>query len=54
MRLVRIKGKINGAMYRENLDDNILQSAMNVGLEQSFRLEKDNDCEFLDPAIVQP
>ena len=26
-RLVRIKGKLNGAKYREVLDDNLLQSA---------------------------
>ena len=31
-RLVRIKGKMNGAKYREILDDNLLQSAQDLRL----------------------
>ena len=29
-RLVRIEGKINGAMYREILDENLIQSAQDL------------------------
>jgi hypothetical protein len=31
-RLVRIKGKMNGAKYREILDDNLLQSTQDLRL----------------------
>ena len=31
-RLVRIKGKMNGAKYREILDENLLQSAQDLRL----------------------
>jgi hypothetical protein len=31
-RLVRIKGKMNGAMYREILDENLLQSVQDLRL----------------------
>jgi hypothetical protein len=31
-RLVRIKGKMNGAKYREILDENLLQSTQDFGL----------------------
>ena len=36
-RLVRIEGKINGAKYREILDENLLQSA------QDLTFQQDND-----------
>ena len=32
-RLVRIEGKMNGAKYREILDENLLQSAQDLRLE---------------------
>ena len=35
-RLVRIKAKMNGAKYRENLDENLLQSAKNLRLARRF------------------
>uniref|UniRef100_A0A8K9WM68 Tc1-like transposase DDE domain-containing protein n=1 Tax=Oncorhynchus mykiss TaxID=8022 RepID=A0A8K9WM68_ONCMY len=40
-RLVRIEGKMNGAKYREILDENLLQSAHD--LEQRFTFQQDND-----------
>ena len=30
VRLVRIKGKMNGAKYRETIDENLLQSAQDL------------------------
>ncbi|KAJ4938702.1 hypothetical protein JOQ06_003311 [Pogonophryne albipinna] len=42
-RLVRIKGKINAAMYREILDENLLQSALALRLGRRFTLQQDND-----------
>ena len=35
-RLVRIKGKMNGAKYREVLDENLLQSSQDLRLGQRF------------------
>uniref|UniRef100_A0AAZ3RK11 Uncharacterized protein n=1 Tax=Oncorhynchus tshawytscha TaxID=74940 RepID=A0AAZ3RK11_ONCTS len=35
-RLVRIEGKINGAKYREILDENLLQSTQDLRLGQRF------------------
>ena len=40
-RLVRIKEKLNRAMYREILDENLLQSAQEVILEQRFTFQQD-------------
>uniref|UniRef100_A0AAZ3NN31 Tc1-like transposase DDE domain-containing protein n=1 Tax=Oncorhynchus tshawytscha TaxID=74940 RepID=A0AAZ3NN31_ONCTS len=42
-RVVRIKAKMTGAKYRENLDENLLQSAQNFRLEQRFTFQEDND-----------
>ena len=42
-RLVRIEGKMNGAKYRENLDENLLQSAQDLRLGQRFAFQKDNN-----------
>ena len=42
-RLVRIKGKMNAAMCREILDENLLQSALNLRLGRRFTLQQDND-----------
>ena len=43
VRLVRIKGKMNGAKYREILDENLLQSAHDFRLGQRFTFQQDND-----------
>ena len=41
-RRVRIEGKVNGAKYREILDEN-LQSAQDIRLGQRFTFQQDND-----------
>ena len=42
-RQVRIEGKMNGAKYREILDENQLQSAQDLRLGQRFTFQQDND-----------
>jgi hypothetical protein len=41
-RLVRIKGKMNGAKYRKVLE-NLFQSAQDLRLNRSLTFRKDND-----------
>jgi hypothetical protein len=42
-RLVRLEGKINGAKYREILDENLLKSAQDLRLGRRFTFQQDND-----------
>ena len=42
-RLVRIKAKMNGAKYREILDENLLQSAKDLRLGRRFTFQQDNN-----------
>ena len=42
-RLVRIEGKMNGAKYRELLDENLLQSAKDLRLGRRFTFQQDKD-----------
>ncbi|KAG2459251.1 TCB1 transposase, partial [Polypterus senegalus] len=42
-RLVRIKGKMTAAMYRDILDENLLQSALDLRLGQRFIFQQGND-----------
>ena len=42
-RLVRIEGRMNGAKYRENLDENRFQSAQDLRLGRRFTFQQDND-----------
>ena len=42
-RLVRIEGKMNAAMYRNILDENLLQSALDLRLGQRFIFQQDNN-----------
>ena len=42
-RLVRVEGKMNGAKYREILDENLLQSAQNLRLGWRFTFQWDNN-----------
>ncbi|KAG2460410.1 TC1A transposase, partial [Polypterus senegalus] len=42
-RLVRIKGKMTAAMYRDILDENLLQSALDLRLGRRFIFQQDND-----------
>ena len=47
-RLVRIEGKMNGAKYREILDENLLQSTQDLRLGQIFTFQQDNDPKHTD------
>ena len=42
-RLVRMEGTMNGAKYREILDENLLQSAQDLRLVWRFTFQQDND-----------
>ncbi|KAG2465867.1 TCB1 transposase, partial [Polypterus senegalus] len=42
-RTVRIKGKMTAAMYRDILDENLLQSALDLRLGRRFIFQQDND-----------
>ncbi|KAG2465191.1 TC1A transposase, partial [Polypterus senegalus] len=42
-RLVRIKGKVTAATYRDILDENLLQSALDLTLGRRFIFQQDND-----------
>jgi hypothetical protein len=42
-RLVRIEGKMKGAMYREILGEYLLQSAQDLRLGRRFTFQQDND-----------
>ncbi|KAG2462973.1 TC1A transposase, partial [Polypterus senegalus] len=42
-RLVRIKRKMTAAMYRDILDENLLQSALDLRLGRRFIFQQDND-----------
>ena len=42
IRLVRIEGKMNGAKYREILDENLLQSAQDLKLWWTYTFQQDN------------
>jgi len=44
-RLVRVEGKMNAAMYRDILDDNLLQSALDLDLGRRFIFQQDNDAK---------
>ena len=45
-KLVRIKGRMNGANYREILDENLLQGAHDLRLGQRFLFQQDNDHKY--------
>ena len=42
-KLVRIEGTMDGAKYRGILDENLLESAMNLKLGRRFTFQQDND-----------
>ena len=43
LQLVKIEGKMNGAKYREVLDENLLQSAHDLRLGKRFTFQQDNN-----------
>ncbi|KAG2464594.1 TC1A transposase, partial [Polypterus senegalus] len=44
-RLVRIMEKMTAAMYRDNLDENVLQSALDLRLGRQFIFQQDNEAK---------
>ena len=42
-RLIRIEGTKNGAKYRQILEENLLQSAKDLRLQQKFAFQQNND-----------
>jgi hypothetical protein len=42
-RLVMLEGKMNGAKYREILDENLLQSTQDLRLGRRFTFQQDNN-----------
>jgi hypothetical protein len=46
-RLVRIEGKMNGAKYREILDEILLQRTQDLRLERKCTFQKDNDPRYI-------
>ena len=44
-RLVRVEAKISAAMYRDTLDENLLQTTLDLGLERRFIFQWDNGPE---------
>ena len=41
--LVRVEGKLNGAKYRDILNENLVQSAQGLRLGKWFTFQQDND-----------
>ena len=52
-RLVRIDGTMNGAKYRKIIEENLLQSAKDLGLWQRFTFQQDNDPKNTDKATLE-
>ena len=42
-RLIRVKGKMNGAIYREILSQNLLPSVKALKMQYGWLLQRDND-----------
>ena len=42
-KLVRIEGTMDGAKYRRIIDENLLESAMNLKLGRRFPFQQDTD-----------
>jgi hypothetical protein len=47
-RRVRIEGKMNGAKYREILDENLLQSPLILRLGRRITFKQDNNPKQID------
>ena len=44
--LLRAEGKLNGAKYRDILNDNLVQSALVLRLGRRFTFQKDSDPKY--------
>ena len=52
-KFVRIEGTMDGAKYRRILDENLLESAMNLKLGRRFTFQQDNDPKHKDKATLE-
>ena len=52
-RLVKVEGKMNTAKYREILEDNLIQSAIELRLGRRFILQQDNDNEVYSESYTE-
>ena len=52
-KLVRIEGKMDGAKYREILEENLFQSARDLGLGRRFTFQQDNDPKHTAKATLE-
>ena len=52
-KLHRIEGTMDGAKYRRILDENLLESAMNVKLGRRFTFQQDNDPKHKAKATLE-
>ena len=52
-KLVRMEGMMDGAKYRRILDENLLESAMNLKLGMRFTFQQDNDPNHKNEATLE-
>ena len=52
-RLVRMEGTMNGAKYRQILEENLLQSAKDRRMWQIFTFHQDNDPKYTAKATLE-
>ena len=52
-RLVRIAGTMNGAKYKQILEENLLQSAKELRLRRRFTFQQDNDPKHTAKATLE-
>ncbi|KAK1167666.1 interleukin-1 receptor type 1-like isoform X1 [Acipenser oxyrinchus oxyrinchus] len=52
-KLVRIEGKMDGAKYREILEENLFQSARDLGLGRRFTFQQNNDPKHTAKATLE-
>ncbi|MGH0175970.1 UNVERIFIED_CONTAM: hypothetical protein FKN15_071779 [Acipenser sinensis] len=51
--LVKIEGKMDGAKYRQILEENLFQSARDLGLGRRFTFQQDNDRKHKAKATME-
>ena len=49
----RIEGRMDGEKYRRILDENLLESAMNLKLGRRFTFQQDNDPKYKSKATLE-
>ena len=53
VRLVRIEGTMNGTIYRQILEENLLQSVKDITLWRRFMFQQDNDHKHTAKATLE-